>query len=79
MMNLDQIAGRVAIVTGGGRGLGRAMVSGLARAGVNVVATAARELAEIEALAKEVERVYGEARVLPIACPPNSDRRDRRG
>jgi NAD(P)-dependent dehydrogenase (short-subunit alcohol dehydrogenase family) len=66
MMNLDQIAGRVAIVTGGGRGLGGAMVSGLARAGVYVVATAARELAEIEAVAKEVERFCGEARVLPI-------------
>lgn len=65
-MNLDQIAGRVAIVTGGGRGLGGAMVSGLARAGVSVVATAARELAEIEAVAKEVERFCGEARVLPI-------------
>ena len=36
-MNLDQIAGRVAIVTGGGRGIGSAMVSGLAQAGLYVV------------------------------------------
>ena len=45
--------GRVAIVTGAGRGLGRAMALGLARAGVRVVATAAREPAEIEAVAAE--------------------------
>ena len=44
---------RVAIVTGAGRGLGRAMALGLARAGIRVVATAARESAEIEALAAE--------------------------
>jgi 3-oxoacyl-[acyl-carrier protein] reductase len=45
--------GRVAIVTGAGRGLGRAMTLGLARAGVRVVAAAAREPAEIEAVAAE--------------------------
>jgi NAD(P)-dependent dehydrogenase (short-subunit alcohol dehydrogenase family) len=45
--------GRVAIVTGAGRGLGRAMALGLARAGMRVVATAARERAEIDAVAAE--------------------------
>jgi len=53
-------ASNVAIVTGGGRGLGAAMALGLARSGYRVVITAARERAEIEAVAAEAEtgRVY---------------------
>jgi NAD(P)-dependent dehydrogenase (short-subunit alcohol dehydrogenase family) len=47
------LAGRVAIVTGGGRGLGRAMALGLAQAGAAVVATAARETGELEQVASE--------------------------
>ena len=47
------LAGRVAIVTGGGRGLGRAMALGLAAGGVHVIAASARSLAEVEAVAAE--------------------------
>jgi NAD(P)-dependent dehydrogenase (short-subunit alcohol dehydrogenase family) len=49
----QSLSNRVAIVTGGGRGLGRAMALGLAGAGCRVVITAARETREIEALAAE--------------------------
>jgi NAD(P)-dependent dehydrogenase (short-subunit alcohol dehydrogenase family) len=52
----SQVPSHVAIVTGGGRGLGRAMVLGLAQAGIHVVATAARERTEIEAVAEEVRQ-----------------------
>jgi NAD(P)-dependent dehydrogenase (short-subunit alcohol dehydrogenase family) len=45
--------GRVAVVTGGGRGLGRAMALGLASAGYRVVITAARETQEIANVAAE--------------------------
>ena len=54
-------SGRVPTITGAGRGLGRAMTLGLARAGIRVVATAARERAEIESIAAEA----GESMVLP--------------
>jgi NAD(P)-dependent dehydrogenase (short-subunit alcohol dehydrogenase family) len=58
------LTGQVAIVTGGGRGIGRAMALALARAGaaVAVVARTADQLAETVAL---VEEVGGRA----IACP----------
>jgi len=50
-----ELSGRTAIVTGGGRGLGRAMALGLARAGANVVITAARGRREIQAVADEAK------------------------
>jgi len=50
-----ELAGKTAIVTGGGRGLGRAMALGLARAGANVVITAARGRREIQRVADEAK------------------------
>src|SRR5438445_5300248 len=65
-MSEFDLSGRVALVTGGSRGLGREIVLGLARAGADVV-IASRKLANCEAVAKEVESTTGR-RALPVAC-----------
>ena len=44
-------AGRTALVTGGGRGIGAATALGFARLGANVVATDVRPLVEVAASA----------------------------
>lgn len=54
--------GKVAIVTGGGRGLGRAMALGLSRAGFRVAITAARNRDEIEAVGREAP----EGQIYPV-------------
>jgi NAD(P)-dependent dehydrogenase (short-subunit alcohol dehydrogenase family) len=60
------LTGKVALVTGGSRGLGRAMVSALAAAGADVVVTS-RKLDACEAVAKDVETATGR-RALALAC-----------
>jgi hypothetical protein len=60
------MSGKVAVVTGGSRGLGRSMVLAFAEAGADVV-IASRKLDNCEALAKEVEAATGRTAV-PVAC-----------
>lgn len=57
---------KVAVVTGGSRGLGRSMVIAFAEAGADVV-IASRKLDNCEALAKEVEASTGRTAVA-VAC-----------
>jgi len=61
---MKSLTGKVAIVTGAGRGIGRAIALALSRAGARVV-LAARSEAELRSVAEEIRGGNGDALVLP--------------
>jgi len=63
---LFSLKGKVAFVTGGGRGIGKFISTGLAEAGANLVIVS-RKLNNLEDTAKELEGLYG-VKVLPVAA-----------
>lgn len=60
------LSGKVAVVTGGSRGLGKAMIQAFARAGADVV-IASRKQEACDELAADIEATTGR-RALPVAC-----------
>ena len=60
-----KLDGQVAVVTGGGRGIGRGLALGLAEAGADVV-VAARRTDEVEAVAAEIRELG--RRSLAVTC-----------
>ena len=65
-LSLFDLTGKVAVVTGGSRGLGKAMVEAFARQGADVV-IASRKLPACEELAAAVTAETGR-RAVPVAC-----------
>ena len=63
---LFDLTGRVAVVTGGSRGIGRAIAEGLAGAGADLV-IASRKLDACAEAAREIGTATGR-RALPVAC-----------
>src|SRR3954451_4794259 len=66
-----ELAGKTAIVTGGSRGIGKAIARQLALEGVDV-AIAARDLARLEATAAELTRESGR-KIVPLTVDTGSD------
>ena len=66
MTNTLALAGRVAVVTGGSRGLGLAMATAFAQAGADVV-VASRKLDACERAAEAITGLTGRT-VVPVAC-----------
>lgn len=58
------LAGKVAVVTGASRRIGRAVALGLAQAGADVVVHARQSRAEVEAVAAEIRAMGGRALVV---------------
>jgi dehydrogenase/reductase SDR family member 4 len=65
MSQTMSLKGKVALVTGGGRGIGKAIAFRLAEAGADL-AIASRKMENLEATAEEFKALPG--RIVPVAC-----------
>ena len=66
-MNLFDLSGRVALLTGASKGMGQAMATALADHGATVVISA-RKQDRLEKAAAEINAAVGADRAIPVAC-----------
>jgi NAD(P)-dependent dehydrogenase (short-subunit alcohol dehydrogenase family) len=67
----NQLEGKVAVVTGGGRGLGAAAAWALAEAGADI-ALLSRSVDVLEQMAREIELTHGR-KVIAVACDVSNE------
>lgn len=66
LQDLFKLDGKVALITGGGRGIGKFIATGLAEAGADVVVTS-RKMENLEKVAADIEKEFG-VKALPVKC-----------
>jgi len=72
-MTEPSLAGKIVLITGGGRGLGRAMALGMARAGADgITITAAASQGEIDQVAAEIDGIRGSGHALALLADVSS-------
>ena len=65
--DIFDLTGRVALLTGASKGMGRCMAIGLAKHGAKVVVSS-RKMDQCEGVVEEINEMCGEERAIPIAC-----------
>jgi gluconate 5-dehydrogenase len=66
LLDLFSLSGKIALVTGGGRGIGKFIATGLAEAGADLVLVS-RKLKNLEATARSLSEEFG-VKAVPLAC-----------
>ncbi len=67
MSDMFNLEGKVALLTGASKGMGKAMAEGLAEHGARVVISS-RKLDQCEAVAAEINEAHGAGTATPFAC-----------
>jgi 3-oxoacyl-[acyl-carrier protein] reductase len=71
---MGKLNGKVAVVTGGGRGIGRAIVEAYLEEGAHITLTAAREKAEVEGIVREAGPERALALMADVTNPEECER-----